>query len=73
MEKLIRVYCVQCTRSGMFLDWEQQLVRSLRSAAITDQQINAAETAQGVLGREFELHSFFVTQERYERFHSVGL
>lgn len=73
MHKLVRVYVVQCTRSGMFLDWEQQLTRSFKHAAITDQQENALDTAMLALGNDFELHSFFVTQEKLDHFHAVGI
>lgn len=69
---LVRVYVVQCKSTGHFLDWEQNLVRSLREAAITDEQQNAFDTAVMALGQDFEIHSVWVTREKLERFHTVG-
>lgn len=69
---VVRVYLVQCKSTGHFLDWEQNLVRSFREAAITDDQQNAMDTAVMALGQDFEIHSVFVTHEKLERFHTVG-
>jgi hypothetical protein len=69
---LVRVFFVQCVTTGHFLDWEQNLVKSYRHAAITDDQQNAIETAMIALGADFEIHSAYVTQERLDMFHSIG-
>lgn len=69
---VVLVYLVQCTTTGHFLDWEQNLVRSFRHAAITDDRQNAFDTALMALRHDFELHSVYVTREKLERFHTVG-
>ena len=68
----VRVWFVQCLSTGHFLDWEQNQVKSFRHAAITDEQQNAFDTGVLSLGSDFEVHSTYVTQEKLQRFHTVG-
>ena len=59
MELLARVFVIQDTRSGNFLNRDCDFVQSLKQAGRLYDAQEALDTARTQLGPDYEIHSFY--------------
>lgn len=59
MEMLVRVWVIQCTRSGNFLARDLSMVQSLKCAGRLYDAQEALDTARTNFLDDYEIHSFY--------------